>query len=816
MKGVPFVALKLIKSRQGTLTDNNGNAVINIPKNEGDTIEMSASVLGYKTKIIRFSRYASSIIVPLTADGLQLDEVVFKQKKRKYSKKNNPAVQFVEKIREGASKIDPRNCHQNYSYDRFERISLGLNNFKIQEDTTKKVKKESKFAFLKDHIDTCEITNQPVLIVSVKEKASNVLYRHEPESEKTIVTGIKRQGLDDMFDQESIQTFLEDVMREIDLYQNDIIILQNRFVSPLSRIAPDFYKFFLTDTVMVDNEKCVVLSFTPHNTATFGFTGHVYVPMNDTTIFIKRVEMKLPPKINLNFIKSLYLRQDYVKATDGSRLKVFDDMVIELSILPGAQGLYARRNTTYSNHSFVPYHNQAVFNELGKEIVLSDAYDKDEQFWTNVTITPQTNGENKINELIKQLRSVPIYYWTEKAIKLMFSGYVQTSKKSKFDIGPLNTFISYNDIEGYRFRLGGMTTANLSNRLFARGYAAYGTRDRKMKYSGELEYSFNEKKYHSREFPIHSIKLSHLYDIERIGQDYMFTNADNFVLSFKRQKDLLIAYKRLSNLEYTLELKNNFSVKATLSNERLEATENVPFITSSGIASSHYNETTLSLQLRYAPGEKFYQTKSYRIPINLDAPAIVLSHTFGPQKFLGNTFTINKTELSFQKRFWFSAFGYTDVILKGGHIWSQTPYPALLIPNANLTYTIQPESFAMMNAMEFVNDSYISWDLTYWANGAIFNYIPLVKKLKLREVFCFRGVSGTLSSKNNPLNNNNLYLFPALQEPEEMNWKPYMEASVGIENIFKCLRLDYVWRLSYRNKQNIDKSGLRVAVHLTF
>ena len=296
----------------------------------------------------------------------------------------------------------------------------------------------------------------------------------------------------------------------------------------------------------------------------------------------------------------------------------------------------------------------------------------------------------------------------------------------------------------------------------------------------------------------------------------MFTNADNFVLSFKRQKDLLIAYKRLTNLEYTLELKNNFSVKATLSNERLEATENVPFITSSGISSSHYNETTLSVQLRYAPGEKFYQTKSYRIPINLDAPAVVLSHTFGPQKFLGNTFTINKTELSFQKRFWFSAFGYTDVILKGGHIWSQTPYPALLIPNANLTYTIQPESFAMMNAMEFVNDSYVSWDLTYWANGAIFNYIPLVKKLKLREVFCFRGVSGTLSSKNNPLNNSNLYLFPALQEPEEMNWKPYMEASVGIENIFKCLRLDYVWRLSYRNKQNIDKSGLRVAVHITF
>ena len=605
-------------------------------------------------------------------------------------------------------------------------------------------------------------------------------------------------------------------MREIDLYKNDIVILQNRFVSPLSRIAPDFYKFFLTDTIQIDGEKCVELSFTPHNTATFGFLGHVYVPLNDSTMFIKRVDMKLPPRINLNFIESLYIRQDYVKAADGSRLKTRDDMTIELSILPGAQGLYARRNTAYDNHSFDKYPNQEIFNELGSEIVLEDAYSKDNSFWETVSITPSTNGENKISDLVSRLRSVPAYYWTEKAIKLLFSGYIQTAKKSKIDIGPLNTFISHNDLEGFRFRFGGMTTANLSKHIFARGYAAYGIDDEKMKYSGEIEYSFNEKRYHSREFPIHSIKASHEYDIHRIGQDYMFTNADNFVLSFKRQKDLLIAYKRNTNLEYTLELKNNFSFNAILSHERLEATENVPFITNSGLVQNHYNETTLCLQFRYAPGEKFYQTKSYRIPVNLDAPAIVISHTFGPQKFLGNTFTINKTELSFQKRFWFSAFGYTDVILKGGHIWSKTPYPSLLIPNANLTYTIQPESFALMNPMEFVNDSYVSWDLTYWANGTIFNYIPLFKKLKLREVFCFRGVSGTLSNKNNPLYSNNLYIFPSAQQPVEMNWKPYMEISAGIENIFKCLRLDYVWRLSYKNLPGIDKSGLRLAVHVTF
>lgn len=814
-KGVPYVALKLEKSRQGILTDDKGFAELSIPKGDGEDVEMTVSVMGYKTRSVVFSRYASYIMIPISTNGIELGEVVVSSKKNKYSKKNNPAVEFVERIRAGASKIDPRAVHSDYSYDKYERISFGVNKFHLEDDTAK-IKKESKFAFLKEHIDTCEVSGQPVLIVSVKEKASTEAYRREPKSEKSYVTGIKRQGLDDFLDQESVQTFIEDVMREIDLYQNDINILQNRFVSPLSRIAPDFYKFFLTDTLEVGGEECIELSFTPHNSAMFGFTGHVYVPLNDTTMFIKRAEMRLPPKINLNFIESLFLSQDYIKAEDGSRLKVRDDMTIELSILPGAQGLYARRTTSYSRHSFNPYPNQEIFATLGDEIVAADAYSRDEAFWQDATLVPVGKGESRIGEMISRLRAIPAYYWTEKVLKLLFTGYVQTGKNSRFDIGPLNTFASYNDLEGLRFRFGGMTTANLSKHFFLRGYAAYGLKDEKMKYSGEIEYSFNEKKYHSREFPVHSLRATHTYELNRLGQDYAFTNADNFILSLKREKDLLITYQRLTKMEYTLELRNNFSVSAEMAHRRQEATPYTPFTTASGHTFGHYNETSLKVQLRYAPGEKFYQTKTYRIPVNLDAPVIMISHTYGPENFIGNSFSINKTEFSFQKRFWFSAFGYTDVILKGGHIWEQAPYPSLLIPNANLSYTIQPESFALMNPMEFVNDSYVSWDVTYWANGAIFNYIPSFKRLKLREVFGFRGICGTLSDKNNPMLHDNLYIFPTLRTPTEMDWKPYMEISAGVDNIFKCLRLDYVWRLSYRYLPDIDKSGLRVALHLTF
>jgi hypothetical protein len=242
----------------------------------------------------------------------------------------------------------------------------------------------------------------------------------------------------------------------------------------------------------------------------------------------------------------------------------------------------------------------------------------------------------------------------------------------------------------------------------------------------------------------------------------------------------------------------------------------MPFEDGFGNIYRNYKETSFYTTLRYAPGEKFYQTKTFRIPINLDAPVFSVTQTIAPKGFLGNRYMINKTEMSIQKRFWFSAFGYTDVILKAGKVWSRVPYPNLLIPNANLSYTVQPESYSLMNAMEFMNDQYISWDITYWINGALMNRLPLIKYLKLREVVSFRGIYGDLNDKNNPEYNNELFRYPTNARCQTMKKEPYMEVGVGLDNILTFLRLDYVWRLTYRENPGIDKSGLRVALHFTF
>ena len=809
-EALPYVAIFLKGSDRGIMTDEHGRFSITTSVN---FINMEISTMGYQTKNVFVNKgERNDVVVEMVPTGVALRELVVKPKKEKYSKKNNPAVEFVKRLMARRQDYDPKN-HDYYNYDKYEKITMGLNDFSEKQ---KKNWLMNKFKFIFDYLDTSEVSGKPILTVSVKEKVSDCHYRRSPESEKEMVRGTKRAGIDEAFDQESVQRFLEDVFREVNIFANDVPMMQNRFVSPLSKIGVDYYKYYLSDTINVDGVRCVELSFSPFTPESFGFLGRIYVPLNDSTLFIKRVKLNVPKSINLNYVESITIIQDFVRAPDGSRLKVKDDMTVEFQIMKGTQGLYARRMTTYANHNFNAPADLSVFDKEGRQIVAADAEYMPDEFWKENRQVPIKDNENAIKSMLARLREVPLFYWTEKVITVLVSGYISTSKDSKFDFGPMNTTISGNPVEGMRFRVGGMTTANLSKHWFARGYAAFGSTDKKLKYCGELEYSFNEKKYHSREFPIHSLRLTHKYDVDQLGQHYFFTNMDNVFLALKRKEDNKMTYLRKTNLEYTLETEGGFSVNVGFEHDIQEATKWLPFIDGYGNVYGNYKEAAFNVTLRYAPGEKFYQTKSYRIPINLDAPVFTLTHTYAPKGFLGSLYTINKTELSIQKRFWFSAFGYTDIILKAGKVWSEVSYPNLLLPNANLSYTIQPESYPLMNAMEFANDQYLSWDFTYWANGAILNRIPLIKYLKLREAFSFRGLYGKLKDSNNPEMNNNLFRFPLDAHCKPMGKEPYMEIGVGLDNILTILRVDYVWRLTYRDTPGVDKSGLRIQLHFTF
>ena len=816
-EGLPYVSLIFKGTTIGTATDGDGNFSFSAST---DVKNLEVSYLGYDTKEVKVvPGKTNNLKIKLAPNGITLNEVVVKPKKEKYSKKENPAVKFVKQVIASRESNDPRN-HDYFQYDQYEKMVFAMNDY---HPKPKKNGKPGKFDFLIDFVDTLDI-GTTILPVSEKEKVESIYYRKEPKSEKRIVKGNKSSGVDEIFSRDGIQQFLNEVFREVDIFKNDIPLFLQRFVSPLSTIGPNYYKYYLLDTLNVNGQKCVDLGFVPFNSETFGFTGHLFVTL-DSTFFVQKAILNVPKDINLNFVSGMTIEQTFERTPDSTRIITKDDINVNFKLSEKSKGMYARRLNIYSNHSFdEPDAERAlVFKESAPVITLKDAYQQSEDFWTsNRPEEAIKKNPNSVEKLMAKFRSVPIFYITEKVVSVLVSGYIPTNKdplKSKFEFGPMNTAISGNAIEGARFRVGGTTTTAFSKNLFFDGYMAYGTKDEKLKYDALVEYSFNDRKEYRKEFPLNSIRLEYMYDINQLGQQYMYASKDNMFLAWKRQKDTRATYLRQAELTYYHEHYNGLAYGAVVRNRREYATEYAVFdrIGPDGIISpvKSYDMTELELKFRYAKDEKFYQTRNLRYPITFDALIFNFSHVMAKKDLLGSSYDYHRTDIGIQKRFWFSAFGYIDLITKAGKVWNKVPYPLLILPNANLSYTIQPESYTNMNAMVFISDEYASWDLTYYMNGNLLNRLPLVKKLKWREVFCFRGMWGHLTEKNNPMNGGDgLYLFP--DGSYTFGKAPYMEASVGIENIFKFLRLDYVWRLNYRDHPGIQTKGVRFMMRMSF
>ena len=679
------------------------------------------------------------------------------------------------------------------------------------------------FRSIAEFVDTID-AGRTILPLSEKEKIETIFYRKNPKTEKRLVKGNKSSGVDEIFSRDGVQQILNEVFHEVNIFQNDIPLFLQRFVSPLSTMGPNFYKYYLLDTLDINGQKCVDLGFVPFNSETWGFTGHLYVTL-DSSYFVNRAILNVPKDINLNFVHNMKIVQEFEQTEDSTRIITKDDITVNFKLSEKSKGMYARRTNLYSNQQFLPpaAENEYLFAQNAPVITVQEAYTRPKEFWESVR--PQEvakKNPNSVDMLMAKFRSIPLLYATEKVVSVLVSGYIPTNidpLKSKFEFGPANTFVSGNAIEGARFRMGGTTTTAFSDHLFLDGYVAYGTRDEKLKYDGLIEYSFNKRNKYRKEFPLNSIRFEYSYDINQLGQHYMYASKDNMFLAWKRQKDTRATYQRQAELTYQQEHYNGISYGAIFRNRIEYATEYAVFeelgVNGNLLDRKSYQMSELELKFRIARNEKFYQSRNLRYPITFDALIFNFSHTMAKKGFLGSTYDYNRTEIGVQKRFWFSAFGYVDLITKAGKVWNKVPYPLLVLPNANLSYTIQPESYTNMNAMEFLSDEYVSWDMTYFMNGFLLNRIPVIKKLKWREVLAFRGMWGHLSDKNNPkYGGEGLYLFP--NGSYTFGREPYMEMGVGIENIFKFLRLDYVWRLTYKDHPDIQTHGVRFMMRMSF
>lgn len=792
--------------------------------------ELTFSAIGYITKKVKLKPGTRTLNVKLQPDDIMLSEVVVKPKKEKYSRKNNPAVEFMKKVIENkkALKLEENDYYQ---YQKYEKMKMSLNDV-----TPDKMEKGiyKKFSFFKDQVEVSPKTNKMILPISIKETASKTIFRKNPKSEKTIIEGMNSTGIEEFFNTgDMLGTILTDVFSDINIYDDDIRLLQRRFVSPIGRGAISFYKYYLMDTLTVDKQECVHLTFVPQNPQDFGFTGHLYV-VKDSTYAVKKCTMNLPKKTGVNFVENLDIVQQFEQLPDSNWVLTDDDMTVELHFVKGIQGLEVQRTTKYTDYQFTEIEPR-LFRLKGNVIKEANMLAKSDEYWAKVRQVPLTKKESTMDVFMNRIEQIPGFKYVIFGAKALIENFVETGSKkhpSKFDFGPINTMITSNYVNGTRFRLSGMTTGNLNPHWSLSGYGAYGTKDKKWFYSGQVAYSFNKREYVLWEFPKHYVAFKYTYDVMSPMDKYLATDKDNMFVGWKWTTVDQMSYMRDATLTYELETNTGFSIQAMARHRNDQPAGQLQYWKNNGETPGQWDEkntlvhdittTELGVTLRYAPGETFVNTKQRRVPVSLDAPTFTLSHTAGFKGVLGGEYDFNLTEASIRKRFWLGSWGKLDVTARAGAQWNTVPFPLLNLPMANLSYITQNnESFNLINNMEFLNDRYASLNLSYDMNGKLFNRIPLIKKLKWREMFRIRGLWGTLTDKNNPYKSNtpDLFLFPmrdGIPTSHVMGKTPYVEASVGIYNIFKLLHIEYVRRLTYTDIPGVKKDGIRFMILMIF
>jgi len=823
---IPYLSVFYEGKGVGSITDNDGNYKVETRKGWN---KLTFSAVGYVTKVVNIiPGVTKNLNVRMRPDDIMLDEVVVKPKREKYSRKNNPAVELMKKViaHKKNNKLSENDYyHDYYQYNKYQKITMSLN------DVTPEMLEKGmykKMPFLKDQIELCEETNKFILPISVDETASQKIYRKHPKSEKTIIKGMSSTGVNELFATgDMLSTVLKDVFTDVNIYDNDIRLLQYPFISPISSSdAISFYKFYIMDTTFVDKDKCFHLTFVPNNSQDFGFTGHLYV-LADSSYTVKKCTMNLPEKSGVNFVDNMDIIQEFEQLPNGEWVLKTDDMIVEMTLMKIMQGFQIRRTTRYSDYAFDELPQQ-LFKRKGAEIKEADAMMRGDDFWNQYRPVPLTQTESSMDMLVKRLEQMPGFKYVIFVLKAFIENFVETGTKehpSKVDIGPVNTMISNNYIDGLRLRMSAQTTANLNPHLFFKGYYAYGFKDHRSKYMGEVEYSFNKKEYLPREFPKNSITFSYQYDVMSPTDKFLKTDKDNVFVSFKTSTVDQMSYVRNIALKYENETQFGLKTTVEVKHSTDEPTGGLAYITNDDQKTLVPEIQTMeaSLAFRYAPGETFVNTKQRRIPVSFDAPVFTLSHTAGFKGVLGGEYNYNLTEIGLYKRFWFSSWGKIDMFVKGGAQWNKVPFPLLIMPAANLSYILQRETFNLINNMEFLNDRYASLDVSWDLNGKIFNRIPLLKKLKWREAIGFKMLYGHLTDKNNPMKHpgdSELFLFPTrdgrptsfVMDPKT----PYMECSVGIHNIFKILHIDYVRRLNYLDHPDANKWGVRFMVMMTF
>ncbi|OYQ43805.1 hypothetical protein CHU92_02960 [Flavobacterium cyanobacteriorum] len=775
---LPYANVYFKGTSEGVITDENGKFYL---ESANSYTELVVSFVGFTTKEIKLEKAITYNLNIVLGGAKQLKEVVIYSGKT--SKKNNPAIDILRKIWERRRKNGLRMFRQ-YRYDKYEKVEFDLNSVDSAMMNSKLFK---GMEFIFKHVDTSNVTGKTYLPIFINEALSEVYGDNTTNSKKEVIKANKNSGFNN---NQQIIAFIKDLYADYDIYDNYLKLFDKDFVSPLSRTGINVYNYVLADSTYIENKWCYNIVFYPRRKNELTFKGNFWV--NDTTFAIKKIDMAVSKNANINWVKDIYIEQEFEVLNDSVFLLTRDHMMTDFALnkKEESKGVYGKRTTLARNHQFniekpqdfykqdVNYYDETINN-------------KSDQFWEDNRFETLNKDEKGIYQMLDTLKTVPRFQQYYTLIATLGSGYYQIGN---FDYGPLFSSVGYNDVEGLRLRTGGRTFFGQNDPWRIEGYTAYGFKDNRFKYGISGKWMVDRKRRII-------LAAGNRRDIEQIG---VSLTATNDVLGRSFASSAIFASgdnSKLTNINFStfsaeIEPLKHLVFRTSLSYRTLKSAfptfsldyyidPNNPAAGTRGFVQQY----EYGFLIDYTP---FRRTIGYgveRSDVDTNYARLFLNFTQGIKGVFSSDFEYQKLQFFYRQPVLVGGFGRLFTTLEAGKIFGEVPLGLMGVVPGNQSYFIIDNTYNLMNYYEFVADQYVSLHFEHNFNGRLFSRIPWLRDLNLREIVGIKGVWGTVSDANVKLNASSI----VYRAPEDIYW----EYHAGIGNIFKVFRIDFAWRGSY-------------------
>ncbi len=780
---VPFANVLFKGSNEGVVTNEDGRFYLESNSNYKTLI---VSFAGFENKEITLPKSIFYNLIVKISDGEKLKEVVIFSGKT--SKKNNPALDILRKIW-ARKRQNGLNKFKQYQMEKYEKVEFDLNTI---DSALMKSKVFKGMEFIFKQVDTSRVTGKTYLPIFINESIYDVYGDNVNKKVKEVIKANKNSGLGNG---DGVNSFIKDLYSNYDIYNNYLTFFDKSFTSPLSRTGIDVYNYVLRDSSFIDKKWCYNIVFYPRRKNELTFKGDFWV--NDSTFAIKNINMSVTKSANINWVKDIYIEQDFDVVSDSVFLLNRDYMMTDFALNKNekSKGIYGKRTTLFRNHQF-DQEKPAAFYKEKVNYIDNAVFKKSDAFWSENRFEKLSKDELGVYKMLDTLKTVKKFNQMYDLVTILGSGYIHPGN---FEYGPIFSIFGYNEVEGLRLRFGGRTYFGPNDLWRVQLYTAYGIKDDKFKYGLSGKWMVNKE---------NRIIISggNRRDVEQIGASLTTTNdvlGRSFASSslFSSGSNGKLTNINLSTFSAEIEPVKNVIFQAGFSYRTLESASSVfslDYYTSLPTLSSlpaeiksDLKQTEFNVGIDYTPNKKTIGYGVERRIIDNPYSRFFVNYSQGFKGFLNSDFDYKKVQLYYKKPIIIGLLGKTNLIVELGKIYGNVPLGLLSIVPGNQSYFNIENTFNNLNFYEFVTDEYATFQWEHNFNGKLFARIPFMRKLNWREIIGVKGVYGTISNENKAINASGLvYKAPT---------DPYWEYNAGIGNIFKVFRLDFSWRGSYLN-----------------